>query len=152
AVEPVIKAPANPIRLRVPARGEISFESVRFAYPVRPGVQVLDGVSFKVRAGEKLALVGPSGAGKSTIFHLLLRFYDTDSGTVRFVGVNLAETDPQDLRSQIALVPQDAIVFADTVAENIRFGRLAAADADIKRAADLAGASEFVARLPERFH
>jgi ATP-binding cassette, subfamily B, bacterial len=152
AIEPVIKAPPRPARFPEPARGEISFDNVSFSYPARPGIRVLDGVSFKVRAGEKLALVGPSGAGKSTIFHLLLRFYDPVAGTVRFDGINLAETDPQDLRARIALVPQDAIVFADTVAENIRFGRLAAADTEIKRAADLAGASEFVARLPERFH
>jgi ATP-binding cassette, subfamily B, bacterial len=152
AVEPVIKAPPHPVRFREPARGEISFENVHFSYPARPGIQVLDGVSFRVRAGEKLALVGPSGAGKSTIFHLLLRFYDPDAGAVRFDGVDLAQTDPQELRARIALVPQDTIVFADTVAENIRFGRLTAADGEIKRAADLAGVSEFVARLPERFH
>jgi ATP-binding cassette subfamily B protein len=152
AIEPVIRAPQNPARLPSPAQGEVAFDNVCFSYPTRPQINVLDDVSFRVRPGEKVALVGPSGAGKSTIFHLLLRFYDPQSGTVTFDGVNLAEADPRDLRAHIALVPQDAIVFADTVAENIRFGRRDAADGEIKRAADLAVASEFVARLPERFH
>jgi ATP-binding cassette subfamily B protein len=152
AVEPIIRAPSNPLSLPTPARGELAFVDVRFCYPTRPQVEVLEGISFRVRPGEKVALVGPSGAGKSTIFHLLLRFYDPQSGTVKFDGVNLADTDPRELRSRIALVPQDSVVFADTVAENIRFGRRDAADAEIKRAADLAVASEFVARLPERFH
>ena len=80
AVEPEIKAPAHPVALPAPARGEVAFEAVRFAYPTRPDVFVLDGVSFQVRPGEKVAIVGPSGAGKSTIFHLLLRFYDPSAG------------------------------------------------------------------------
>jgi ATP-binding cassette subfamily B protein len=152
ATEPVIKAPSSPAVLPSPAHGEIAFEAVRFSYPTRPQILALDDVSFRVQPGEKVALVGPSGAGKSTIFHLLLRFYDPQSGAVTFDGVNLAEADPRDVRARIALVPQEAVVFADTVAENIRFGRRDAADGDIKRAADLAVASEFVARLPERFH
>jgi ATP-binding cassette subfamily B protein len=152
AIEPAIKAPPNPARLPSPARGEVAFKNVRFAYPTRPQLHVLDGISFRVRPGEKVALVGPSGAGKSTIFHLLLRFYDPESGVISVDGVDIAQTDPRELRSHIALVPQDVTVFADTVAENIRFGRRNAADPEIKRAADLAIASEFVARLPERFH
>jgi ATP-binding cassette subfamily B protein len=152
ATEPVIKAPPSPAVLPSPAHGEIVFEAVRFSYPTRPQILALDDVSFRVQPGEKVALVGPSGAGKSTIFHLLLRFYDPQSGAVTFDGVNLADADPHDVRARIALVPQEAVVFADTVAENIRFGRRDAADGDIKRAADLAVASEFVARLPERFH
>jgi ATP-binding cassette, subfamily B, bacterial len=151
-VEPAIKAPQNPRHFPSPARGEIVFNKVRFAYPTRAQLHVLNGVSFHVRPGEKVALVGPSGAGKSTIFHLLLRFYDPESGSVTFDGVALAQADPRELRERIALVPQEPVVFAETVAENIRFGRLDAADAEIKRAADLAIASEFVARLPERFH
>jgi ATP-binding cassette, subfamily B, bacterial len=152
AIEPAIMAPQSPVRLPSPARGEVAFNNVRFAYPTRPQLHVLDGISFRIRPGEKVALVGPSGAGKSTIFHLLLRFYDPESGVVSVDGVDIAQTDPRELRSRIALVPQDVTVFADTVAENIRFGRQDAADADIKRAADLAIASEFIARLPERFH
>src|SRR5262252_2549855 len=92
--EPNIKAPANPVRLPSPPRGEVSFDAVRFAYPTRPDTDVLDGVSFTVRAGQKVAIVGPSGAGKSTIFHLLLRFYDPKAGAVTFDGVRKAAADP----------------------------------------------------------
>jgi ATP-binding cassette subfamily B protein len=112
---------------------------------------VLDGISFRVRPGEKVALVGPSGAGKSTIFHLLLRFYDPASGTVTFDGVRLADADPFDLRRRIALVPQDAVVFGASIGENIRFGRPQANDAEVARAAELALASEFISRLPQGF-
>jgi ATP-binding cassette, subfamily B, bacterial len=152
SIEPQISAPKSPLPLPSPAQGEVVFDAVRFCYPARPEITVLDGVSFHIRPGEKVALVGPSGAGKSTIFHLLLRFYDPEAGTITIDGVDLRDADPRELRARIALVPQDPVVFADTVAENIRFGRRDAADADIKRAADLAIASEFVARLPERFH
>src|SRR5665647_3414668 len=112
AVEPQIKAPPQPVVLASPARGEVAFHDVRFAYPTRPEAAVLDGLSFQVKAGEKLALVGASGAGKSTIFHLILRFYDPLSGNVTFDGVRLPDADPADLRARIALVPQDAAVFA----------------------------------------
>ncbi|HVY58460.1 MAG TPA: ABC transporter transmembrane domain-containing protein [Xanthobacteraceae bacterium] len=151
AVEPTIASPAHPVPLPSPARGEVSFENVRFAYPTRPQNLVLDGVSLRVRAGEKIAIVGPSGAGKSTIFHLLLRYYDPLSGSVRFDGVRIAETDPYELRQRIALVPQDATVFGASVADNIRFGRPGASDAEIARAAELAAATEFIAKLPQGF-
>jgi len=150
-VRPVIEAPARPVTLAVPARGEVAFEAVRFAYPTRPQVFVLDGVSLRVRPGEKVAIVGPSGAGKSTIFHLILRFYDPSSGTISFDGVALRETDPFALRRQIALVPQDTAIFAASVADNIRFGRPEANDAEVARAAELALASEFIGRLPAGF-
>ena len=149
AVEPEITAPKNPVALPLPARGEVAFADVRFAYPTRPDTFVLDRVSFKVRAGEKVAIVGPSGAGKSTIFHLLLRFYDPASGEVSFDGVNLTQADPRAVRSRIALVPQDSAMFAASIADNIRFGRPDASDADVKRAADIAAASEFIARMPQ---
>jgi ATP-binding cassette subfamily B protein len=151
AVEPVITAPENPVRIPARARGEVAFEQVRFAYPTRPDTPVLDDVSFRVRAGEKVAIVGPSGAGKSTIFHLLLRFYDPASGRVRFDGVNVADTDPRELRQHIALVPQDTAVFGASIADNIRFGSPDATDADVARAAELAAASEFITRLPQGF-
>ncbi|MGZ6244051.1 MAG: ABC transporter transmembrane domain-containing protein, partial [Candidatus Binataceae bacterium] len=151
AVEPDIKAPAHPVALPNPARGEVAFDAVRFAYPSRPEAFVLDGVSFGVRQGEKIAIVGPSGAGKSTIFHLLLRFYDAQSGGVTFDGVRVGEADPAELRRRIALVPQDVAVFAASVAENIRFGRPDASDADIVHAAELAGAAEYINRLPQRY-
>jgi ATP-binding cassette subfamily B protein len=151
AVEPEIKAPAHPLALPAPAHGEVVFENVRFAYPARPQSVVLDGVSLRVKAGEKIAIVGPSGAGKSTIFHLLLRFYDPLSGAVRFDGVRVADADPHELRRRIALVPQDTAIFAASVAENIRFGRPEASEAEIAHAAELAAASEFIARLPQGF-
>jgi ATP-binding cassette subfamily B protein len=93
--------------------------------------------------------VGPSGAGKSTIFHLILRFYDPVSGRVTFDGVNVAETDPLDLRRHIALVPQEAAIFAASIRDNIAFGRPDATDAQIERAAEMAAATEFIRRLPE---
>ena len=150
-VKPQIKAPPQPVALPKPSRGAVEFRDVRFAYPARPEVSVLDSVSFRVKPGEKLAVVGPSGAGKSTIFHLILRFYDPLSGTVSLDGVNLAEADPADLRRQIALVPQDPVVFATSVRENIRFGKPDASDAEIARAADAASATEFIARLTDGY-
>jgi ATP-binding cassette subfamily B protein len=149
AVRPEITAPTNPVALPVQQRGEIAFDQVRFAYPTRPSTFVLEGVSFAVRPGERVALVGPSGAGKSTVFHLLLRFYDPTGGTISFDGVPLTQADPRDARAHIALVPQDTVIFADSIAENIRFGRPDATDADVARAADLAAASEFIKRLPQ---
>ena len=98
-IEPEIKAPANPLPLPSPPRGEVGFDAVRFAYPSRPQAFVLDGVTFDVRAGEKLAIVGPSGAGKSTIFHLLLRFYDPAGGAIAFDGVCIADVDPRNAAS-----------------------------------------------------
>jgi ATP-binding cassette subfamily B protein len=143
-----VKAPARPVRLPEPARGEVAFDAVRFAYPTRPHAFVLDGVSFAVRPGEKVAIVGPSGAGKSTIFHLLLRFYDPAAGEVRFDGVSLSAADPADVRRHIALVPQDTAIFAASVRDNIRFGRPEASDAEVEQAAALALADPFVRRLP----
>ena len=151
AVEPVIMAPARPLSLPVPPRGQVAFASVHFAYPTRPDVHVLDGVSFRVAPGEKVAIVGPSGAGKSTLFHLLLRFYDPLRGDITFDGVRLADVEAAELRRRIALVPQDAVVFASSVADNIRFGRPDASDAEIKRAAELAMADEFIVRLPQGY-
>ncbi|MHC2268496.1 ABC-type multidrug transport system fused ATPase/permease subunit [Bradyrhizobium diazoefficiens] len=150
-VQPDIKAPASPRALPVPARGEVGFDQVSFAYPARLDVKVLDAVSFTVRPGEKVAIVGPSGAGKSTIFHLLLRFYDPRSGAISLDGVPVRSADPRDFRSRIALVPQESNVFAASARENIRFGRPDATDAEVERAAELAHAAEFVRRLPEGF-
>ncbi len=149
AIEPSIKAPAAPKPLPSPARGEVAFADVRFAYPTRPQVSVLNGISFSVRAGERVAIVGPSGAGKSTVFHLLLRFYDPATGAVTFDGVPTCAADPHKLRSRIAMVPQDVAIFAASIADNIRFGRPDASDAEVKRAAELAAASEFIAALPQ---
>jgi ATP-binding cassette, subfamily B, bacterial len=150
-VKSEITAPASPRPLPAPSRGDVSFDNVSFAYPMRPGIAAVSGVSFSVRAGEKVAIVGPSGAGKSTLFHLLLRFYDPASGTISIDGVPIRAADPAEVRQHIALVPQDPVVFAASARDNIRFGRPGASDAEVERAADLAHATEFLRRLPEGF-
>ena len=130
----------------------MTFEDVRFVYPTRPDAPALDGVSFRVAPGEKVAIVGPSGAGKSTIFHLILRFYDPTSGRVTFDGINIAQTDPLDLRRHIALVPQEAAIFAASVARQYRASASRRRrDAEIERAAEMAAATEFIRRLPQGF-
>ncbi len=151
AMRPAVNAPARPVPLPAPARGEVAFDQVNFHYPTRQDAPVLSDVSFRVRPGEKVAIVGPSGAGKSTIFHLLLRFYDPLSGVVSFDGVRLADADPMELRRRIALVPQDAVIFAATARENIRFGRPEASDQEVERAADIALAAEFIQRMPQNY-
>jgi ATP-binding cassette subfamily B protein len=151
AVAPDIRAPAHPRPLPPMPRAEVGFDAVRFGYPARPEADVLDGVSFKVRPGEKLAIVGPSGAGKSTIFHLIQRFYDPKSGIVTFDGVRLPDADPAELRRHIALVPQDTAIFGMSVRDNIRFGRPDASDAEIERAAEDAAAAGFIRALPQGY-
>jgi ATP-binding cassette, subfamily B, bacterial len=151
AIKPAIMRPARPLALPLPARGEVAFADVRFAYPTRSQVAALDGVSFAVRQGEKLAIVGPSGAGKSTIFQLILRYYDPTGGRISFDGVRLAELDPTELRARIALVPQESVMFATSVRDNIRFGRPDASDAEIVQAAEHAHAGTFIAALPQGF-
>jgi ATP-binding cassette subfamily B protein len=150
-VKPEVTLPAAPRALPRPARGDIAFEKVSFAYPTRNEVPAVHQVSFSVKPGEKVAIVGPSGAGKSTLFHLILRFYDPVSGAISFDGVPIAQTDPRELRSRIALVPQDPVVFAASARDNIRFGRPEATDDEVDRAADLAHATEFIRRLPSGF-
>jgi ATP-binding cassette, subfamily B, bacterial len=151
AIKPAIVRPAQPLPLPSPPRGEVLFDDVRFAYPTRADIAALNGVSFRIRKGEKVAIVGPSGAGKSTIFHLLLRFYDPTAGRIALDGVRLADLDPADLRSRIALVPQDSVMFAASVGDNIRFGRPDASDAEVMRAAEHAHAAGFIAALPQRY-
>jgi ATP-binding cassette, subfamily B, bacterial len=150
-VKSQITAPPQPAALPQPARGDVGFENVSFAYPTRPDVLAIDNVSLVVKAGEKVAIVGPSGAGKSTLFHLLLRFYDPARGTISLDGVPVRSADPVDVRARIALVPQDTVVFAASARDNIRFGRPDASDAEVERAADLAHATEFLRRLPGGF-
>ena len=146
-----IQAPLRPRPLPDPPLGSIAFRDVRFSYPSRPGISALNGVSFEVARGETVAIVGPSGAGKSTIFSLLLRFYDAQSGTVAVDGLSVADVDPHALRSRIALVPQDVALFDDTIAENIRYGRPDAGDADVMAAAKAAQAESFIAALPQAY-
>jgi ATP-binding cassette, subfamily B, bacterial len=151
SVESDIKPPKHPMVMPTPARGEVVFDDVHFAYPMRPEISALSGVSFHVRPGEKIAIVGPSGAGKSTIFHLILRFYDPTAGVVRFDDVPLTQAEPAELRKRIALVPQDTAIFAASVRDNIRLGRPDAIDSEIERAAEAAAAAEFVHRLPQGY-
>jgi len=150
-VKSQITAPPKPVALPVPARGDVGFDNVSFAYPARRDVTAINNVSLSVMAGEKVAIVGPSGAGKSTLFHLLLRFYDPAEGAISLDGVPIKSADPVDVRARIALVPQDSVVFAASARENIRFGRPDASDAEVERAADLAHATEFLRRLPGGF-
>jgi ATP-binding cassette subfamily B protein len=151
AIKPEIRAPAHPVPLPQRPRADVAFDAVRFAYPARPEADVLDGVSFRVEPGEKVAIVGPSGAGKSTIFHLILRFYDPKSGAVTFDGVRLPDTDPAELRRHIALVPQDTAIFGMSVRDNIRFGRPDATDAEIEQAAEDAAAASVIRALPQGY-
>jgi len=144
---PAIAAPASPKPLPAASRGAVAFSDVRFSYPTRPDRPALHGLSFAVKPGETVAIVGPSGAGKSTVFGLILRYYDPQSGTVAIDGVDVREADPVEVRRRIAIVPQDVTVFATSVRENIAFGRPGASDADIEAAARAARADEFIRRL-----
>ncbi len=152
ATEPQIVAPENPKPLALPSRGALSFENVSFRYPTRPDALALDDLTLTVAAGEKLALVGPSGAGKTTLFQLLLRYYDPQSGVIRFDGVPTRELEPSALRGAIAMVSQDPVIFATSVAENVRYGRPEATDAEVEAACHAAYAWEFIERLPQGIH
>ncbi|MGE5090081.1 MAG: ABC transporter transmembrane domain-containing protein [Candidatus Levyibacteriota bacterium] len=148
AVEPAIEAPAHPVPIPASGRGTVTFDEVTFHYPSRPDAAALDAFTLDVRPGEKVALVGPSGAGKTTVFQLLLRFYDPQSGAVRVGGVDLKAADPREARRLLAVVPQEPVIFAASVMDNVRYGRPAASDAEVKAACEAAYASEFVERLP----
>jgi ATP-binding cassette subfamily B protein len=148
---PVIQAPTQPRTLPQPVKGEIRFDNVSFHYPSRPDLPALDGFDLAVEPGETVALVGPSGAGKSTVFSMLLRFHDAQTGSVRVDGVDLRELDPAQLREHIALVPQQPTIFAASAAENIRYGKLDATDAELQAAAEAAEADDFLRELPEGF-
>ena len=146
-----ISAPESPVSLPRPARGAIRFDRVTFRYPARPGYRALASYSLSVSPGERLALVGPSGAGKTTVFQLLLRFYDPESGRVSIDGTDLRDARPEDVRQHIGLVPQDPVIFADDVWSNIRYGRPEATDREVRAAAEAAAAAEFVKRLPDGY-
>ncbi|HEY2133378.1 MAG TPA: ABC transporter transmembrane domain-containing protein [Acetobacteraceae bacterium] len=150
AETPTITAPAVPALLPSPIRGHVAFEEVTFNYPARPEQSALFGISFDVSPGETVALVGPSGAGKTTVFQLLLRFYDPQSGIVRLDGIDVAAVDPAELRRNIGLVPQDPVIFGANAWENIRYGRPGASDSDVRAAAD-AAAAHFLDELPQGY-
>ncbi len=147
--KPQITAPARPEPLPEPPRGEVRFDNVTFTYPTRPDHKALDGVSLSVKSGERVAIVGPSGAGKSTIFSLLLRFYDPDSGAVMIDGVDIRKADPKQVRARTALVPQETVIFTGTILENIRFGNPEASDEEVLAAARAARVDEFAEKLPD---
>jgi ATP-binding cassette subfamily B protein len=146
-----ILAPADPLVLPRPVRGEVAFDNVSFHYPMREDMPAIDGFSLRVHPGETVALVGPSGAGKSTVFSLLLRFHDPQSGVVSVDGIDVRRLDPAQLREAIALVPQAPTIFATTAAENIRYGRLDATLDELRAAARSAEAETFIDSLPEGF-
>lgn len=149
--EDAVRDPAVSKALPRPVRGEIVLDDVVFRYPARPEVSALDGISLTVNPGETVALVGPSGAGKSTVLHLLMRFYDPQSGAVRLDGTDLRDLTRADFRKALSLVPQDPVIFATSARENIRFGRPDATDAEVEAAARAAAAHDFIAALPEGY-
>lgn len=151
-VEPQIKAPENPKTLPQPTKGRIRFDSVTFQYPTRPDISALEGFDLSVSSGETVALVGASGAGKSTVFQLLSRFYDPQNGSISIDEVALPDMAPESVRGALSVVPQESVVFAKTVMDNIRFGRPDASEAEVIEAAKAAQADEFITRLPEGYH
>ena len=148
---PAILAPAAPRALPEPARGAIAFEKVSFYYPSRPDTPALADFTLAIEPGETVALVGPSGSGKSTVFQLLLRFYDPQAGHLTVDGVKLTDANPVDLRRRIALVPQDAVIFATSVLENVRYARPDATLDEVHAASVAAFADEFIAGLPDGY-
>jgi len=149
--QPQVTAPALPVHLPEPSLGTVEFLDVSFYYPSRPAQPALERFTLRVAQGEKLALVGPSGAGKTTVFQLLMRFYDPSSGAIRLDGVDLKLADPATVRRRIALVPQDAVIFAASARDNVRYGCLDASDDQIRAACEAAFATEFIERLPDGY-
>jgi ABC-type multidrug transport system fused ATPase/permease subunit len=141
----------DPIGNTEHSKGEITFEEIRFSYPTRENFEVLKGISFHAGAGQTLALVGSSGSGKSTIANLLLRFYLPVSGKIYLDGQDISTMDLTRMREQIAYVPQEVILFAGTIAENIAYGRVGASRQEIEEAAKKANAWEFIQRFPEQW-
>lgn len=146
---PEIRAPANPVPLPVPSRGKLAFEGVTFRYPTRPNDKALDNFDLAVEPGELVAIVGPSGAGKSTLFQLAQRFYDPQEGRVTIDGVDLREADPEEVRTRMAMVPQETVIFAATARDNLRYGNWDADDDALWAAAEAANAAEYLKALPE---
>ena len=141
--EPQQPAPAAQVGIRL--------DHVMFAYPGRPQVRALDDISLDIRPGERVALVGPSGAGKTSLFQLLLRYYDVTGGSVLINGQDIRQLSLHDLRKDIAIVPQDPVIFSANALENIRYGRMDATDEEVMQAARAALVDEFIGRLPEGY-
>ncbi|MDA1287805.1 MAG: ABC transporter transmembrane domain-containing protein [Proteobacteria bacterium] len=150
-VRDTVDDPAQPVKMPDVVAGAIAFENVNFRYPSRPETAALRGVTFTVKPGETVALVGPSGAGKTTIFQLLMRFFDPESGQITLDGVDLKSLRREDFRQSFAMVPQDPVIFAESARENIRFGRPDATDAEVEDAARAAAAHDFLSALPQGY-
>ena len=146
---PDIAPPARPTALPVPPRGAVSFRNVTFRYPSRPEEAAIRDFSLEIEPGETVAIVGPSGAGKSTIFQLVERFYDPQSGSVRIDGVPLTGADPAEIRDRIAFVPQDGVLFSASARDNLRYANWDASEDELWAAARAANAAEFLERLPQ---
>lgn len=149
-MEPAIQTPINPIALPV-SKGSVSFDAVNFSYPSRPDTLASNNFTLSVAPGEHIAFVGPSGAGKSTVFQLLLRFYNFESGTIKVDDVDIMKADPKDIRARVGIVPQQTVIFGATAIDNIRFGRPDATDEEVVDAAKAASAHEFIEILPEGY-
>ena len=147
--EPDIRAPAEPVKLPEPPRGELAFENVTFHYPTRPETSALVDFSLTVKPRERLAVVGPSGAGKTTLFQLAERFYDPQGGRVLLDGVDLRDADPADVRLRCAMVPQEVLLFAASARDNLRYGNWDAHEDQIWQAARDANAEDFLRALPQ---
>ena len=150
--EPAVVEIERPIAMPEPSEGRVRFEDVSLTYSGSDGKAAITNVSFDVLPGHKVAFVGPSGAGKTSIFSLLLRFYDPDNGTIRLDGADISKVRLQDLRKRIAVVPQDVDIFADTVAENVRYGLSDCSHEDIVKAAEVANAHEFISAFSDGYH
>jgi len=137
--------------IKVELHGDIQFDHVSFAYPTRPDLTILKDISFHVAAGKKLAIVGPSGTGKSTIASLILKFYQPSSGQIKYDGIPADQLALTDIRNQVAIVPQDVLLFGGTIRENISYGNLTADAEDIITAAKRANAHQFIMDFPEGY-
>ena len=149
--EPAIQAPKNAASMPNHLNGEVHFEGINFSYPSRPDIPVLKDFDLHIKPGETVALVGPSGAGKTTVFQLLLRFYDPQSGSIKLDSTSINECDPSAVRQHLGLVPQEPIIFAASAADNIRYGNEAASDDQVVDAAKHAAAHDFIQQQPEGY-
>jgi ATP-binding cassette subfamily B protein len=148
-----IASPTHPVAAPLAQAGSaVRFEDLHFHYPSRPLQEALSGFSLNIEAGQTVAIVGPSGAGKSTVFQLLLRFYDPQSGRITLDGVATHDMALGDLRARIGIVPQDAVIFSNSALENIRYGKPDASDEEVRQAAEAAFAHEFISTLPQGYN